>query len=71
MAWVTPATKSTNDFVVAADWNQDVVDNPIALRTGAVAMTNQQAGQFVLASSPTQLKANNDEEVVFFLETFF
>jgi hypothetical protein len=31
MAWVTPTSRSTGDLITAAIWNQDVVNNPIAL----------------------------------------
>lgn len=31
MAWTTPTTRSTGDLITAAIWNQDVVNNPIAL----------------------------------------
>lgn len=70
MAYVTPTSRGTGEFITAAIWNQDAVDNPIALRTGALAMTSQAAGNFVLASSPTQLATNQDEQVVFFAEVF-
>ena len=31
MAWVSPTGKSPGDLITAANWNQDVVNNPIAL----------------------------------------
>jgi len=31
MAWVTPSTRTTGDLITAAIWNQDVVNNTIAL----------------------------------------
>lgn len=31
MAWSTPSTRSTGDLITAAIWNQDVVNNAIAL----------------------------------------
>lgn len=37
MAWVSPTTRSTGDLVTAAIWNQDVVNNPIALLPAAIA----------------------------------
>ena len=70
MAWVTPTTRATGTFITAAIYNQDAVDNPIAVRTGALALTNQVAGNFILATSPTQLTSERDEQVLLFLETF-
>ena len=32
-AWITPANKTTGTVVTAAHWNQDVVSNPILLKT--------------------------------------
>ena len=37
MAWVTPTTRSTGDLITAAIWNQDVVNNPIALTPAGVS----------------------------------
>lgn len=70
MAYVTPSTRATGAFVTAAIWNQDVVDNVIAVHTGAVELSNQQAGNFVLASHTNQLSAEQDEQVLFFMEIF-
>jgi hypothetical protein len=36
MAWSTPSALSTGTLVTAATWNQDVKDNSIALRAGAL-----------------------------------
>lgn len=33
MAWVTPSNKSPGELVTAGAWNQDVVSNPILLKT--------------------------------------
>jgi len=70
MAWVNPSTRATSDFITAAIWNQDAVDNAIALHTGAAALTNQQEGNFLLASSATQLTARRDELVFRFMEIY-
>ena len=35
MAWVSPSTRTTGEFITAAMWNQDVVANPIAIRDGS------------------------------------
>jgi hypothetical protein len=45
----------TNDLIAAGDWNKNTVDNPIALRTGAIALTSQAVGDLVIATSTTQL----------------
>ena len=70
MAWVTPSNKSTGTVVAAADWNQDVVANPIALRLGGIAMTAQVNGRFVVASSSTQLSVAKNAYVKLFTEVF-
>jgi hypothetical protein len=54
MAWSTPSALSTGTLVTAATWNQDVKDNAIALRAGAVAVTSQAIGDILYASSTTQ-----------------
>lgn len=36
MGWSTPTSRSTGDLITAAIWNQDVVDNPIALTPAGV-----------------------------------
>lgn len=55
MAWSTPTSRSSGYKVTAAVWNQDVVDNPIALRGGAIAITSQGANELIFASSSSQL----------------
>ena len=55
MAYVTPSTALTGDLIAAADWNKNTVDNPIALRTGAIAIASQAANDVIYASSATQL----------------
>lgn len=70
MAWATPTTRATNFFVTAAVWNSDVVDNPVALRGGAIALTGQVQGNFIVAESASQLTAQRDEQVKFFVESF-
>ena len=37
MSWVTPTIRSTGDLMTAAIWNQDVVNNPIALTPAGVS----------------------------------
>lgn len=55
MAYVTPTTRSDGYVVDAAEWNKNTVDNPIALRTGALAISSQALGDVIIASSTTQL----------------
>lgn len=55
MAWATPTTRTTGTLVTAAIWNSDVVDNPIALRAGGIAIASQAALDFIYATSATQL----------------
>lgn len=33
MAWVSPSSRTTGTLITAAIWNQDVVDNPLLLKT--------------------------------------
>lgn len=70
MAWTTPTTRTTGDLISAAIYNNDAVDNPIALRSGSLSLNNQAAGHFVIASSTAQLSADSDEQVVLFIEMF-
>lgn len=55
MAYVAPTTRADGYVVPAATWNQDVVDNPIALRAGGIAIASQAANDVLYASSATQL----------------
>lgn len=54
MAWATPSSRTTGTLMTAAIWNSDAVDNPIALRAGAIAIASQAALDFLYASSATQ-----------------
>lgn len=55
MAYVTPTTRADGYVVEAAEWNKNTVDNPIALRTGALAIASQATGDVITASTATQL----------------
>lgn len=55
MAWSSPSTRSNGDLITAAIWNQDISANPIALNAGAMSITGQANGRFLVASSATQL----------------
>ena len=54
MAWSTPTTRSAGYTVPHTEWNQNTVDNPIAVRTGAIALTSQATGSIPHASSASQ-----------------
>lgn len=54
MSWVAPSSRTTGTIITATIWNQDVVDNPIALRAGAIAMASQAALDLVGCSSSSQ-----------------
>ena len=70
MAWITPTTRSTGTLITASIWNQDAVDNPIALRTGALEIAGQLNGRFVVASSSTQLSVAKQSYVMVFTQAF-
>lgn len=70
MAWNTPTTRSTNFLVTAAVWNSDVVDNPVALRGGAIAISGQGTANFVMTQNSAQLSASMDAEAKIFMEVF-
>jgi hypothetical protein len=55
MAYVQPSTQTTGTLITAATWNQDVVDNTIAIRAGGVAIASQAANDVFYASSATQV----------------
>ena len=54
MAWSTPTSRSAGYTVPHTEWNQNTVDNPIAVRTGAIALTSQATGSIPHASSASQ-----------------
>jgi hypothetical protein len=55
MPYSTPALKQTNDLIAAGEWNQNTVNNAIALRGGEIALASQAIGDLVIATSTTQL----------------
>jgi len=55
MAYSTPSTRAAGYVVPYTVWNSDVVDNVIALRTGAIALSSQAAGDVIYATTTTQL----------------
>lgn len=68
MAYVAPSTRSAGALITAAIWNSDVVANPIALYAGAMGITTQAAGRFIVASTATQLSVNKNAFVKNFME---
>lgn len=65
MPYIAPSTRSTGTLITAVIWNQDCVDNPIALRSGAIAMSGQANGYFAIATSVSQLKPSRSFVRVF------
>ena len=55
MPYSTPSLRLTNDLIAAGEWNQNTVNNAIALRGGEIALTSQAVGDLVIATSATQL----------------
>jgi len=55
MAYVSPTPRAAGSIITAAIWNQDVVDNIIAIRAGAMGMTSQAALDWFYAQSATML----------------
>jgi hypothetical protein len=55
MAYVAPTTRADGYVVDATEWDQNVVDNVIALRSGALSVASQATGDVMAASSSTQL----------------
>ena len=49
MAWVSPSVQITGDLITAAIWNQNVVNNPIALADGQITFVFD-GGTYVLAT---------------------
>lgn len=70
MAYVGPSTRSTGTLITAAIWNQDVVNNPIALYGGAMSLTSQTAEDFICATSSTQLKRVDHANVMLQVRLF-
>lgn len=68
MAWSSPSTRSAGDLITAIIWNQDVVNNPIAIYGGAIGITSQANGRMIVASSATQLTTTRSFPKVFMEE---
>ena len=51
MAWVTPTSRSTGDLMTAAIWNQDVVNNPIALTPVGFTFVIDGGGAVIVAEA--------------------
>lgn len=46
-AWVAPSSRTTGTLITAAIWNQDVVDNPTALKASITAL--EESVNFLMA----------------------
>jgi len=61
MAWSTPNTRATGDLISAAIWNQDVVNNALALsaRGATMLLGNQyqvlQSGEIAITEVPADI----------------
>lgn len=55
MAYTDPVERGDGYKVPASEWNKNTVNNPAALRTGALAIVSQTTGDVIVASSATQL----------------
>lgn len=55
MAYSTPTSRAPGYVVGSTEWNKNTVDNPIALRTGEIAIAGQAQHALVKADSATQL----------------
>ncbi len=47
MAWSSPTTRATSDLITAAIWNQDVVNNPIALLPSSLSFVIDGSGSTI------------------------
>jgi hypothetical protein len=54
MAYSTPTTRADDYVVDATEWNKNTVDNPIAIRTGGIAIAGQAANGIPYATSSSQ-----------------
>ena len=68
MAFTTPRTWVAGEVVSAALGNVHWRDNLIALYAGAMAITTQANGRFVVASTATQLSVNKNAFAKNFME---
>ena len=68
------AYNPTNPVTVGAPTKKDhydrVFDNTVAIYGGAMGLTGQANGRFLLASTATQLKASDNAYVKVFLEVY-
>jgi hypothetical protein len=57
MAYSAPTSRSDGYVVPASEWNQEVVDNVVALRAGGIVPTGAAANALPYCSTATQLSA--------------
>ncbi|NDJ53183.1 MAG: hypothetical protein GYB68_08885 [Chloroflexi bacterium] len=55
MAWIPPSQRNTGDLISASIWNQDVVENAIALRDGLSAQISGSSAQVVANGAISEL----------------
>ena len=70
MSYSAPPAVTTGQLATASDHNTYTKDNIIALRVGEIALTSQAAGDFLRATSATQLERMATEEMKAWIEVF-
>lgn len=55
MPFVTPTSRGAGYKVPASEWNQNTVTNPTSLHTGEIAISGQDTGDVIVATSSDQL----------------
>lgn len=70
MAYNAPPAVTTGQLATASDHNTYTKDNIIALRVGEVAISGQQADDFITASSATQLSRKGSAEMKTWIEVY-
>jgi hypothetical protein len=68
--WIEIVLVSTGELATAATHNTQVLGNLNELRQGGIAIDDQQAGDFITASSDTQLSRMGSAAVKIFCEVF-
>ena len=70
MAWTNPKTFIAGAVVAASELNTQLRDNLRLLRAGGIAVTSQETGDFLRASSATQYARFSAEELARFMEEY-
>lgn len=70
MPYSAPPSVTTGQLATASDHNTYTKDNIIALRVGELAISGQQADDFIKASSATQLTRQGSADIKLWIEVF-